>query len=502
MRRRTLLAAGSAFAATALGAIHLAPPAAAARESDFVEYLLTSLPLRFAPAPGVDVAMLGYQGRIPGPVLRVRLGQRLRVHYRNRSGSPSTIHWHGMILPNDMDGVPYLTQAPVPSGGDFVYEFAPRPAGTRWYHDHVDMNLVRGLFGMIVVEDPHDEPADAEFALVFHDVPSLTSVAAARRGTSDVPMDGPPDSLELREVQRAMRARRDGTQRMSGMSGMAIHGPSRKPAMGDEVGYPAHCINGAAYPRTTPLVVRVGDRVRLRILNANPTQTRYVRLAGHRLLVTHSDGNPLARAVEVDALRLGVAERYDAWFEVRRPGAWLLQGISAAGTAGEQAVRVCTPGMERAEPVRVAQTLAGLDVLSYAGLGGTGRAPLLGAVDVRHDYTLDGGQYGSSRWEIDHRIWPHVPRIDVRSGRRVVVHFKNTTGMDHAMHLHGHVFELIEVGGTALARPLRKDTSLVGAFGGTATWRFVADSPPGRWLLHCHNSVHMLDGMMTEVDYV
>jgi FtsP/CotA-like multicopper oxidase with cupredoxin domain len=81
------------------------------------------------------------------------------------------------------------------------------------------------------------------------------------------------------------------------------------------------------------------------------------------------------------------------------------------------------------------------------------------------------------------------------------VRFTNNADMDHPMHLHGHTFDLVELGGHALRRPLAKDTTLVPANGGTVAWRFRATSPPGRWLLHCHNQIHMMDGMMTEVVY-
>jgi FtsP/CotA-like multicopper oxidase with cupredoxin domain len=83
----------------------------------------------------------------------------------------------------------------------------------------------------------------------------------------------------------------------------------------------------------------------------------------------------------------------------------------------------------------------------------------------------------------------------------VLVSFTNKADMEHPMHLHGHTFEIVEIGGKALARPLAKDIALVPANGGTLTWRFDATSPPGRWLLHCHNDIHMTDGMMTEVVY-
>ena len=114
---------------------------------------------------------------------------------------------------------------------------------------------------------------------------------------------------------------------------------------------------------------------------------------------------------------------------------------------------------------------------------------------------MGGGKPGQSRWTIDGEVWPHTPKIRVRQGDQVLLRWRNPTDMAHPMHLHGHIFELVEQSGVHLRHPLRKDTSLVPA-NGSAAWRFVADAPPGRWVLHCHNQVHMMNGMMTEVDYL
>jgi FtsP/CotA-like multicopper oxidase with cupredoxin domain len=448
-----------------------------ASQNDVVEFRLTSAPLRFSPVNGVAFAGLGYNGTIPGPVLRVMHGQRVRVRYTSNADVATTIHWHGMILPNDMDGVAGVTQPAVSPGSEFVYEFAPSPPGTRWYHDHaLQLAAMRGLFGMFIVEDPADEPNDAEFALVFHDVPDWNSVESARRGVSTAAMAAPSGSPEMMRMK-------------------ATHAK-----MGDEVEYVAHCINGASYPNGKKLRVSVGDRVRLRILNASFTQTRYVRLAGHRLIVTHSDGNRISHPFEVDVLRVGVAERYDVQFEVRKPGAFLLQGLTGDAFAEQQAALFYTEGMENAPPLRDPQKLDGLRVFSYALAGGeTAQGPLLrGPI---YNLTLGGGGWANAKWTINGAIWPHTPKLRVRRGDLVTVRFLNKTDMDHPMHLHGHRFGLIEVGGTYLARPLAKDVSLVPANGGTTTWQFFADSPAGRWLLHCHNEIHMLGGMMTEVVY-
>jgi FtsP/CotA-like multicopper oxidase with cupredoxin domain len=473
MRRGRFLRAGTSMAVAAL-----APAGARAAGAAVVDYTLTARSFAWRAAPGVTTTAFGYDGQVPGPLLRVTHGQRVRVRYVNRCGEPTSIHWHGMILPNAMDGVAGITQPAVENGGTFEYEFAPGPPGTRWYHDHAGPTaVIRGLFGMFVVEDPRDEPADAEFSVVLHDVARLPSIDAAMHGTSDAPMLDPMDSPEM----------------------TAMHPGDR---MGDEVAYAAHAINGATYPQTKPLIVRVGQRVRLRVLNANQTQTRYVRLAGHPLLVTHADGNPLQTPVSVDILRLGVAERLDAWFEVRQPGAWLLHALTSDPLSFEQAVLVCTPGMEHASPLTDASTLGGATTFTYPLAGAPGTSHFVDPSSaIRKQYVLEGGDYASMRWTMNDQVWPHTEKILVRRGDDVVVRFTNNADMDHPMHLHGHTFELVEFGGRALRRPLAKDTTLVPANGGTVAWRFRATSPPGRWLLHCHNQIHMMDGMMTEVVY-
>jgi len=252
--------------------------------------------------------------------LQVVLGQRLRAKYVNNTNVSSSIHWHGMILPNAMDGVVGVTQKGVAPGGSFLYEFTAGPSGTRWYHDH-DFNegTLRGLYGMIVVEDPRDDKPDAEFALVFHDVPRVATIGQAMRGVSHAPMIDPMGSPELLNMV---------------------------------------------------------------------TQTRYVRLAGHKLRVTHADGNALARPLEVDALRIGIAERYDVWFEVTKPGAWLLQGISADPLSYEQAIVVHTEGMEHATPMGNSQSLEGVDYFSYEKAAGLSSGKFSAKTAISKSYTI------------------------------------------------------------------------------------------------------------------
>src|ERR1700722_10646236 len=313
MRRRSFLRT----AAGAMTAVSLSRLSARASSGDTLDVTIRSSPARNGViGSGGDAhysELLAYNGSIPGPLLRVMHGQRIRGNYSSFVDVPTSIHWHGMLLPNDMDGVAGVTQKAVRYGGTYRYDFVADPPGTRWYHDHgFGFAFARGLFGVVIVDDPRDERVDREFVLAFHDVPKAGSLEAAQRGTSAAPMSEPMDSPEMGKMASA--------------------------PMGDEVAYAASCIKGAVYPYGKLLAVRNGDRVRLRLVNASPTATRYVALAGHELLVTHADGNPLQRNVAVDVVRLGSGERYDALFEVGRPGAFLLQSVSSDPLQAAQAV--------------------------------------------------------------------------------------------------------------------------------------------------------------------
>ncbi len=143
MRRAAFLQAGAgAMIVAALPRI-----SARAAAAGIVEYPLTSAPLTFSPVAGMQFPGLAFNAAIPGPVIRIVHGQRLRARYTNHASEAATIHWHGMILPNAMDGVENITQPPVARGKSFTYEFTPDPPGTRWYHDHVSGGLTRGLLG-------------------------------------------------------------------------------------------------------------------------------------------------------------------------------------------------------------------------------------------------------------------------------------------------------------------------------------------------------------------
>lgn len=474
MRRRAFLGlAGRLGLGAAAGVVAGAGRAGADRAPAARTIHLETREAAWELAPGRTIRALTYDGRVPGPEIRAREGERLRVVLTNRLAEPTTIHWHGVDVPHAMDGVPGLTQAPVGPGGTFVYEFEARPAGTRWYHTHWQEHrqLDLGLAAPLVIEPAGPEPmaADREVTLVLDDWATGT---------------GPP----LPPTVEGVAGGREGMmgRMMGGM--MGGHAPA----------HDTMTINGRAWPATEPLRLARGERVRLRLINASADHTHLVRVAGHRLHVTHTDGNPLAAPVEVDAIPIAPAERYDAVLVADRPGAWLLQcGQPGHAAAGER-LAVLYAGHEGAAPAGPQDGPGPLQRWHYGlGPGQPVLPPARGATRT-FDLVLSGGMMGSTAWTINRKVYPGTDPLEVGRDDRVVVRFLNMSPEAHPMHLHGQSFRVLAVNGRRLAAPVVKDTVDVTPHMGSVVVEFTAHNP-GDWLLHCHKPVHMEGGMITLV---
>jgi FtsP/CotA-like multicopper oxidase with cupredoxin domain len=434
-------------------------------------------------APGRTIKAMAYNGRVPGPELRVREGERVRVVLKNALAEPTTVHWHGVDVPNRMDGVPDVTQKAVQPGESFVYEFEARPAGTRWYHthfrEHHQMDL--GLVAPLIIEAAAKEPMahDREVTLVLDDWAT----------GSGKPV---PDTDA-------------GTAGGGGMGGMMGRGMMRGGGMmrgmgrrADEPAYDTMTINGKAWPSIEPLQVKRGERLRLRVINASAEHTHLVRLARHRLHVTHTDGNPLAAPVEVDALPIAPSERYDVVVVADQPGSWLFQCLQPGHAEAGERMAVLYEGYASRKPAAAEERLRDL-VLWHYGLG-RGRAVLLkpeGATR-RFDLVLSGGMMGSDVWTINRKVYPNTDPLTLDRGDRALVRLVNMSPEAHPMHLHGQSFWVLADNGARHAEPLVKDTVDVAAHMGSAVLEFTAHNP-GQWFFHCHKPMHMEGGMIALV---
>jgi FtsP/CotA-like multicopper oxidase with cupredoxin domain len=429
---------------------------------------------------GRMVRTWGYNGMVPGPEIRVARGEVLRVKVTNRLPEATSVHWHGVALRNDMDGVPGVTQKGIDPGASFTYEFAVAESGTFWFHPHSGLQLDKGLYAPLIIDDP-SEPGryDREAVVVVDDWTDGVGES--------------PDAI----LGRLTSASHGGMAGMGGMGGAGIPMAMSAVLGGDagDVSYPVFVLNGA--PPTAPATfdAKPGERIRLRLINAGADTAFRVALGGHRLTVTHSDGFPV-EPVTVDAVLLGMGERYDAVVTVAGSGAFPLVALAEGKNA--QALGVLRSGSGAAPPATIRPTELDGRLLTLGDLR-AGPAVALSAAkpDRTHPVvlSLDGDRY---RWRINGRTFADRLPLDVRQGERARLVFDNRTTMFHPMHLHGHTFEVRAAAGGGPGP--RKDTVIVRP-GEKIAVDFVGDNP-GQWVLHCHNVYHMESGMMTTVSYV
>ena len=423
-------------------------------------------------APGQVYRTWLYNGLFPGPELRVREGERLRVTVENRLPEGTSVHWHGVPVPNPMDGVPGLTQDPIAPSSSFVYEYEAAPAGSYLYHSHSGLQIDRGLLGALLIEEREPPAAyDREYTVVLDDfLPEPPGMALGQDDrTSDRGMDGMMCRMRGRGAMRGMMAD-------SGMPN-----------------YRALLVNGRSPSDPPVFEVRRGQRVRLRLLNPSGATTFRVALAGHRLTVTHSDGRPV-EPVTVDALLIGMGERYDVLVKADNPGSWPLTAASVEGGPEAPArailryagVRARGADMERPEGLTRGRLLALDDLVAVEPLPVAAGRP-----DRTFDLTLSGGMM-SPAWTINGQTYPNAEPLEIHAGEQVRVRMTNMSMMMHPMHLHGHFFRV----GRAM-----KDTVLVPPHMGRVTFDFLADNP-GQWLFHCHNLYHMERGMARAFQYL
>lgn len=429
---------------------------------------------------GRTVSTWAFDGSLPGPEIRANVGDRLRVSVENSLPDPTTVHWHGLALRNDMDGVPGLTQKSIAAGAKFDYDFLLPHPGTYWFHPHVGTQLDTGLYAPLIVEDPQERGRyDDEVVLVLDDWTD---------GWGDS-----PDDLLARMRSEGMDMGDMGEMDMGGMGTATAEDPLGADA-GDVV-YPAHLINGRL--PLAPFVARAtpGQRLRLRIINAGSDTAYRFAVGEHRLTVTHTDGFPVD-PVEVDAIILGPGERYDVVVQVKDGDFAIAASPEGKSDPGARAVL----STSRRPDVRNLTTSEVFELdgrlLTYADLRAD-ESVALAPREVDRELSASLTMVAGGReWRINDRVYADREALELRAGERVRLTMTNKSMMFHPMHLHGHTFALIGPDGIGP----RKDTVNV-LPGESATVDIAADNP-GQWLLHCHNVYHGELGMMTSLSYV
>lgn len=399
-----------------------------------------------------------YGGTLPGQVIRATAGQTLHVHFRNLLPETTTVHFHGQPSTLGMDGMLDISRPGIAPGQEFRYELRNLVPGTYWFHPHNEHHhaqLDRGLYGVLLVDpaNPADDPASDVDQVIVLDDWSPTNAG----GT-----------------------------------------------------YSGHLLNGRTSLGQTPIVVTQGQKLRLRFVNVAAATNYTVALDGHTLTVTHTDGCRIQPLV-VQAVPIGMGERYDVLVDCNNPGAWSLAVSTVQNrttTLVRGIVRYAGSGSPDPSPTYVPPNLASGALADYANMASYW--PAATPITTTPTQTVPmalGMTMGPSGmlWTINGEAFPNVTPWTVAFGDIVQVNLTNTTmGMNHLhpMHLHGHFVQLLGTAG-GNTHPVRKDTVLMNRMGQPgSSWsvQFRADNP-GRWLYHCHDLMHMMNGMMTLVDY-
>ena len=458
LSRRRFLAAGIAVAAVPL--LH---PRVAAAADDFRTITLKPGSAHLLGPDRPATPIWGYDGSVPGPTLRVKRGEEVRVRIQNALAQPTSVHWHGIRIDNRMDGAAGLTQDPIRPGASFDYRFTAPDAGTFWYHPHFNTSeqLGRGLYGLLIVDETEPVEVDRDLALVLDDW--------------RLDADGRVHE-SFGNMHDAMMAGRYGNH---------------------------FTINGKYFPEIT---VRTNERLRLRLLNVANARVMPVRIGGHAATVVAVDGQPAEPfALERARAVLSPGTRYDLFLDATQaPGS----SAEVLIDIGEREIPVARLVYEAGEPKRPAPLPAPRALL---------KNPLPETIDLRNavrmEVPLEGGMMGmmgpgtmgpgmmmgpgmtGAIWRLAGRAsdgHSGQPLFSVKRGRSVVLGFPNQSRFPHAIHVHGHHFRVLDARDDGW-KPWWQDTVLI-LPERTARIAFVADNP-GKWMLHCHMIEHQDSGM-------
>lgn len=428
----------------------LAEPQDINPDPDIVEIELEAKLADIEVVPGVTTRAWTYDGTLPGPLIRAKVGDRVIVHFTNSLPGATSIHWHGLRVANDMDGVPGVTQEPVAAGGQFRYEFVVRDAGTFWYHPHINSaaQVGWGLYGAMIVEDPDDPPAFGDdLVLVFSDM---------------------------------------GLDEDGGFQAVDAGG-----AFGDLFGREGNVllVNGKVLPR---LQVRAGKQQRWRIINAARSRYYTIGLSGHRLIRLGGDNGLAERSSEVDRIVLVPGERADLVFTPSdEPGTsrtlkWTPTERGFGSTFSgrrEDMMTIETVDARPVVPEPIPEFLREIEPIDIEG-----------AVELSLDLTIDIDANEQVVMGVNGRPHWNGEPIQARVGETHVWTVVNDTDFAHPFHLHGFFFQVLD----PTRVPEWKDTVDVPAHS-EPRLAVEFDERPGVWMYHCHILDHAQVGMMGHI---
>jgi FtsP/CotA-like multicopper oxidase with cupredoxin domain len=417
----------------------------------------------------------GFNGSVPGPVLRYRKGDTARILVSNGLSVDTAVHWHGLRVPNPMDGVPFVTQDPIKPGGKLLYEYPLRDSGTFWYHPHQSSfeQVPRGLYGAYIVAE--NKPIEVDQDVVWL--------------LSDVKLGA--DGQQIEDYGRILDLANEGR-------------------IGNQV-----LINGKAAGAGAgqTLNVRRGERIRLRLINAASARIFRLSLAGHTMTAIAFDGQAV-QPHPVEQIVLGPGMRIDLVIDCLQAAGTVFSMTDAGHRGAGEIARVAYSGEKplrnkaMAAPIRLAPNQMTDPDLRRAQehfivfQGGMRGAPVIGTIDGKPSKINEIMEKEGIAWTMNYsaqheHALMHEPLFHFKTGTHIVLHMINETDFAHPMHLHGHFFRVIAVNGKKTRFQERRDTVMMGPRDNVDI-AFVADNP-GEWMFHCHILDHAAGGMMGTV---
>lgn len=472
--RRAFLAASAAVAASTL------MPAQTRAAADVRSLLATT---RTLDVRGRAVGVMGLLGPDGRPGLFLNPGERFRVDLTNGLAEPTAIHWHGQIPPHVQDGVPDLPRPALSPGEVRSFDFAALP-GTHWMHSHMPVQEMELLAAPLIVRRPEDLTEDRQEVVLFlHDL----SFASPEEVLAKLGI-GPQaiDSMGAMDHDAAP-APHDMAAMPHDMSGMDLN----------DIAFDAYLANDRTLEDPEVVAVELGGRVRLRVINAASATAFWIdtgEVPGQLVAVDGHDVEPLP------GTRFGVSmgQRIDLLLDLPREGGAFPVLALREGAPERTGIILATPGATVARLNSIEEVIAppvDFDLAQESALRALSSLP--DRTPDRREMLMLEGTMSPYLWTIDGRSWPDTRRMAARPGERVELMFHNMSMMAHPMHLHGHVFQVVELNGRRLAGALR-DTVLVPPMA-AVTIAFDAGEA-ARWMLHCHHMPHLVTGMMTELD--
>jgi FtsP/CotA-like multicopper oxidase with cupredoxin domain len=410
-------------------------------DPNVVEVTLSAAKAQTSYLAGKKASVFAYNGVLPGPLLAAKVGDRVIVHFRNDLSEPTTIHWHGLRISDQMDGSPRV-QSPVKPGEEFTYDFTVPDAGSFWYHPHVQAaeQIEHGLYGPIVVFDPRDPTYDAQRFLVLDDVRLDDDGSISPASDMDGMMSGRLGNMLLTNGR-----------------------PTKEGVASAEQ----------------------GTVERWRIVNTANARPMKIGVEGASFRVIATDGGLLPEPYTTDRLLLPVGQRYDLEVTYDRPGTAKLVSYvetqDAGGNVAESAITAFSVDVTASERTP--------RVITWPAIALPDRQ-----ADVHATITFDVTQGpGGTEWLLNGKADSMDPLFTWTQGSTVEISLVNKIEMDHPFHLHGQFFEVLDA-----KQPGLKDVVLVPARK-TVKIRAYIDNP-GRWMAHCHILEHAEMGMMSEID--